>query len=246
LSPEFGPSPLLPGQIQLWSMQFDQWDKHIHVLDQLLSTEEKNRRDRFKVKERQQEFIISRAILRIILSSYLGNNPQDVQIDFSPAGKPILSAADLFFNISHSGNLFLGGVCLDLDIGIDVQQIYPISSLDIIIKNFFSSEEKNYLNSINKDLFHEHFFSLWTAKEAYLKGIGDGFKHPFTNLDILPVDSSLTSFSVSHTQGPLTNHKWTIQAFPSLPGYKSALAVNGQVNEIININFSPDNYFPRI
>ena len=92
----------------------------------------------------------------------------------SPRGKPYFpDVPQVHFSISHSGAYWLCAFGAQ-PVGIDLQ-IHQAGRLAQIARRFFNEEEERYLA---KDDYRE-FFSVWTAKESYVKftgkGIGDGF-----------------------------------------------------------------------
>ncbi len=234
----------LPGDdlIYLWIVRLNEWKSHLFELKALLSREEIERSLRLKIKDKQEQFICSRAILRIILGSYLDKNPAHLQIQATTDGKPYLEKSEIRFNLSHSGDILLCGLSYRSLIGIDIQQIYPITNLETIIKNYFSENERKYLESQPVDQLKNHFFSIWTAKEAYLKAIGKGFQESPTDISTLP-DESLQYFLLDHPGSGQESQGWTITSIEFNQGYKAAVAVNAKVEGIKRIPFDPKEYF---
>jgi 4'-phosphopantetheinyl transferase len=230
------------GFIHIWIVQLDKWNSHLTELNVLLSDEELERSKRLKVIEKQEQFIISRGILRLILASYLDLDPTAINIQLTPDGKPFLERSDLTFNLSHSGNTLLLGVNKNLSLGIDIQRIYAISNLETIIENYFSENEKNYLKSRPADLLRDHFFSIWTAKEAYLKAIGKGFQESPTEISTLP-DESTSNFLLNSNNKGVISQDWTITSINLDQNYKAAIAVNGEIKGIKRIRLTPGDYY---
>ncbi|MBQ6907110.1 MAG: 4'-phosphopantetheinyl transferase superfamily protein [Clostridia bacterium] len=80
-----------------------------------------------------------------------------------------------YFNISHSGDM---AVCAfsDSEIGCDIQKIKNVPQN--IMKKICSSEEYNYLLSVDGGLVAEEFCRIWTIKESYVKFTGKGILNP--------------------------------------------------------------------
>lgn len=78
------------------------------------------------------------------------------------------------FNISHSGHWIVLAVG-DKKVGIDIEEIVPIS-LDDLIPFIFEDEKVKHLNrdiqDPNKQL--KDFYSEWVKKESHLKMMGTG------------------------------------------------------------------------
>ena len=234
------PEVLTEDSVHIWVADFNNWRGHASEFRGLLSEEEKERLDRLKIEQKQEDYLCSRGILRMILSLYIGENPESLVIRITPSGKPFLPFTGVQFNISHSGDRFICGISLKNQIGIDIQEQYSISSLQRIIENFFSPAEIEYLSSLpDYGLYQEHFFAIWTAKEAYLKAVGYGIKGSFTRLSMLPESVSLRSFLLDHPELDNTPRNWMIRTLDIAQGYTAALAINGTILEINKYDLFP-------
>jgi 4'-phosphopantetheinyl transferase len=123
--------------------------------------------------------------LREILGGLLGRSPATVKFLAVGHGKPVLDfatmgintsdeLATLRFNLSHSSELALIGVCLGHELGVDLERIKPISEADRIVASFFSATECAEFTAIPDHSKVLAFFRGWTRKEAVLKGLGTG------------------------------------------------------------------------
>jgi len=90
----------------------------------------------------------------------------------------------IYFSVSHSKNYWFCAVSRT-EIGIDIQHIGSIADKQKIAKRFFHKDEYEYLK---KNEFKE-FYSVWTAKESYVKYTGQG------------ITDSFAEFSVADTNG---------------------------------------------
>jgi len=238
------PGPLNEGVVHLWIADLRAWRKHTGNLESLLSDEERRRLERLKVIDKREEFLCSRGILRIILSGYNAQDPRDLLLKNSSTGKPFLPQSRIQFNLSHSGDIFACGICFNNQIGLDIQEIYPISSLDRIINNFFSPSEITYLATLpTRDIYQKHFFAIWTAKEAYLKAVGDGIQESFNQLSVIPESADLQAFRLK-LPGPIRDElAWTINALNVGQGFNGALAYNGDLIELERYEIAPEDFF---
>jgi len=175
---------------------------------------------------------------------YLTDDANALSINYTPAGKPILPNTELQFNVSHSKDYLLCGISLTNRIGVDIQEIYPISSLDHIINNFFSPTEIQYLRSLpSREVYQEHFFAIWTAKEAYLKAVGDGIQASFNQLSTIPNSTDLKVFNLDLPDTPEADMHWTIRSVEVSQGYSAVLAFDGKINELSRYELVPDDFF---
>lgn len=247
VDPDNSPNPLHHGTIHLWTADLKTWIPHAEKLRYLLSSEELGRLDRRKIQGKKDEFLCSRSILRIILSKYVALDPETLIIMSSSSGKPYLPDSGIEFNISHSRDMLICGISSKQKIGLDIQEVYDISSMDRIIQNHFSPAEIQHLKDLpNNDMYREHFFAIWTAKEAYFKGLGDGIKDTFKKVSIIPGSVDIRTYSLSLPISPTEQFKWTIIPVEISPGYIAALAYEGSINEQFRYEITPKNYIQSL
>jgi 4'-phosphopantetheinyl transferase len=193
---------------------------------------------------KKEEFLCSRGILRIILSMYAAEDPQNLILSCSESGKPFLLDSVIEFNVSHSRDLLICGISSKQKIGLDIQEVYSISSMDRIILNHFSPAEIQYLQDLpSTEEYQEHFFAIWTAKEAYFKGVGDGIKETFNQVSFIPESADLRSYQLILPGSPTDQSEWTINTIEIAQGYIAALAYEGQMNKMRRYEFGPENFF---
>ncbi|MDR3222257.1 MAG: 4'-phosphopantetheinyl transferase superfamily protein [Methanobrevibacter sp.] len=109
-----------------------------------------------------------RILLKFILSKI---GIEDYIINIDDRGKPFLdNYPNISFNISHSGELVMVGVC-DEDIGVDIEKIQNLDYSGLSNHFFHLNEYKEIVNSENPI---NTFFRIWTLKESYVKMKGTG------------------------------------------------------------------------
>ena len=169
---------LQDSEIHLWKIPLDRPEPEIQELTQTLSPDEQERAYRYKFPIHQRRFIAARGMLRKILGQYLDKPPQQIQFHYQPNGKPFLDLNSdeipLCFNLSHSEDLALLALGLNLQIGIDLEWMREVHSLLKIAQRYFSEAEFHKLNQLEGQQQIATFFSIWTAKEAYVKATGEG------------------------------------------------------------------------
>ena len=108
----------------------------------------------------------------------------------TPRGKPRYSAfPDLHFSISHSGELWLCAVG-DRPLGLDVQRILTARRAESIARRFFHPEERAFLAAAGDP---DAFFTVWTAKESYVKYTGQGIDGNFAAFAAADADGLLSA-----------------------------------------------------
>src|SRR5262245_35513845 len=191
-----------------------------------LSEDETRRACRFTHDQARTCFILGRGALRAILGRYVHAAPQSVLFTYGPSGKPHLapnlSATDVHFNLSHSGDIVLIAVAQGRDVGIDVELIRDDSDVLAIAERFFSQAESNWLANLPTQERTAAFFRLWTRKEALLKGLGHGIGWGFDRLDL---SSAHDTGEIPLAVEPSAGKSWLIFDVPAVKAYQAAIAV---------------------
>lgn len=162
----------------------------------------------------------SRAMLRGVLSMYLGYEPGDMAFTQGANGKPQLKrdpAGTIRFNVSHSGGTAVVAVVYDREVGVDIEAIRNDTSLLADVVSFFSPAEVSFLEAFPGESKAGEFYRLWSRKEAILKATGEGIGSLSPGLDVLRGDAIFRGGAL-----------WQIYDMAIFPGYASALAVEGE------------------
>lgn len=172
------------GRIDLWCTYISAiadgtlWTRY----DALLSADERARQARFRFVKDQRRFLVTRALVRTVLSRYAAVRPQDWEFSAGAYGRPAISAPRLSsssvpaleFNISHSADLVMLGVTSDRTLGIDAESVEAREAGTDGLDRYFAPEERAALLSLPPSERRRRFFELWTLKESYIKARGTG------------------------------------------------------------------------
>ena len=167
-------------RIDLWCTYISEIgdDSLLTRYDALVSADERARQARFRFAKDQRRHLVTRALVRTVLSRYAAVRPEDWVFSAGAHGRPAISAPQavppLEFNISHCADLVLLGVTSGRTLGIDTESIetrtFDIDGLD----RYFAREESAALLALPPDERRRRFFELWTLKESYIKARGMG------------------------------------------------------------------------
>lgn len=189
---------LLPGQIDLWLSRYDEIDdaRLLESYGQMLAPEESEQQRRFYFADDRQRYLVTRALVRVVLSRYVRIGPRDWMFSANRYGRPEIANEEaaslgLSFNISHTRGLIALGITRHRMLGVDIENtVTRRVSLDIA-GHFFSPAEAGALAKLPAHLQHQRFFEYWTFKEAYIKARGMGLS--------LPLDRFSFHFPRDHT-----------------------------------------------
>lgn len=213
-------------EVHVWRALIKHPEDKIIEFSNTLTSKEKERASKFMVKHAANSFIAARAILRTLLSKYLGVGAQDLVFKQNQYGKPYLDSSPLQFNLSHSHDFALFVFALNNPVGVDVEYIRSDYDFVDIAKRFFSPNEVNELFSLPKHEQSQAFFNCWARKEAFIKGLGVGM---FKELNKFSVEVSYkkegrVSLLFDQNEHP-DSSAWSLEALDPLDGYAGAFAV---------------------
>lgn len=159
---------------QLWRSSLDQLGPDIEArLLPMLSPLEAEKLQRLKQRNRREEYILSRALMRMALSRQYGKPFDHWQFSESSNAAPELlnpKGSPLFISLSHSGNCVMIAFS-DQAVGLDIEQINPRKETTSIAGKVFTIEQQSYLHALPASQLESSFYQLWTYKEALVKAL---------------------------------------------------------------------------
>jgi 4'-phosphopantetheinyl transferase len=230
------PSSLLDGEVHVWCLSLDRPPDETALLFSLLSRDEKARAERFTFQEHRDQYAVGRGLLRTLLSGYLGEEPSRIAFAYGPQGKPSLAGADggssVEFNLSHSGGAAVYAFSRGRRLGIDVERVRPFPDEEAFADRFFSPAESSLVRSLSEGRKQAAFFTIWTCKEAILKALGDGLARHLSQTEVLLSEGR--PVQLARIDGdPARAALWRLKTFAPVPGYRAALAAEGQDWEFV-------------
>jgi 4'-phosphopantetheinyl transferase len=233
--------PLLkPNEVHIWSACLSKNESKATYFSALLSGDERERASCFKFSRDQKRYTISRGILRSLLAAYLGETPQKIEIAYGLWGKPCLPKEKvLSFNLSHSGDYVLYALTQGYEVGIDLEYIDETLGLEDMARSIFSIEEFSYWCALPSEEKVHTFFKYWVLKEAFLKASGKGWLESKYTLAL----TGINDLKQEQKSGLLKDDKIAYSySFESIPGYASALFVEGPC--LTPLHYHCDKDFP--
>jgi 4'-phosphopantetheinyl transferase len=215
------------GEIHVWYRPLDPERLTVGPFSEILSDDERARASRYRFEQHRNEFIVTRATLRILLGSYLEASPQSLAFSYSPQGKPSLAneGTDLRFNISHTAGLAALAFARAREIGVDVEKLRPECEAQKLAERFFSASEREVISGFSGPALHEAFFRCWTRKEAFIKAKGGGLSIPLNQFDVSIAEGQPSALLATRPDPTEASH-WMLHDLPVQQGYAAALAVS--------------------
>jgi 4'-phosphopantetheinyl transferase len=155
---------------------------HAAYLD-LLNTAEREQETRFYFARDRRRYLITRALVRTVLSRYVSVPPKEWIFSTNAYGRPeIVNAqareARLSFNISHTSGLIVLAVSARRALGVDVENVRAREVSIEIADHYFAPHEVAVLKAAPANEQRYRFLEYWTFKEAYIKARGMGLSLP--------------------------------------------------------------------
>lgn len=214
------------GSLDLWLLRVS--DAGTGILDEAVLDATERRRAAALVHTADRiRFTAAHVALRRLLGAYLRLRPEEIHFGRDtcpccggPHGRPTLLGTgrdDLFFSLSHRGDLALVGTA-PVPIGVDVDLVSdPTAGAELA--SMLHRTEQRELAALAPAQRPRALARLWTRKEAYLKGLGSG----------LGRDPSLDYVGTTTADGPSPPAGWTLLDVPVDRGYAAAVAVRGEL-----------------
>ncbi len=210
-----------PGDVHIWCC-YDAaitdsalLERYWHELD----SGEKARHARFRFDKHRHQFLVTRALVRNVLSLYAPEVAAAAwRFGANAYGKPCIVTPleyPLQFNLSHADGIITLALGTH-ELGIDVEAVSRMASYVDGAASYLSSNEFALLGATPRALQGELFCTLWTLKEAYLKARGTGLTTQLDQFSFsLPgLDGIAAVFSPQLGDDPADWMFWTMRANP--------------------------------
>ena len=231
--PEFEPrnAMTLPAsEVHLWRVELDAVAIAERKWQRILAVDELERAKRFRSSRDRQYFTATRALLRVLLGSYVGCDPGQLVFGYGEKRKPFLKSCGgsdpVEFNLSHSGSRALLAFTRGRDIGVDIEQIRNNLEYDTLALRFFSPAEQRELAALGSPEKGRGFFRCWTRKEAYIKATGAGLSLPLDTFDV-SISAREQNALLATRPHPGEAKLWSLREAPAGEGYEAALCTRG-------------------
>jgi 4'-phosphopantetheinyl transferase len=206
-------------RIDLWTASVTELDEaRLRRCRTLLMEGERARECRFHFERDRRRYVVTRALLRTVLSRYATTTPAAWQFTTNAYGRPEISNAGeleraLSFNLSHTAEIVLLGVTRETALGVDIEGVRDDRALLEVADNFFAPSECADLRRQRAIDAMERFFAYWTLKESYIKATGMGLAIPlYTFAFDLTTHGDVGFTCASVSAPPVSWWFWQLQA----------------------------------
>jgi 4'-phosphopantetheinyl transferase len=195
--------PLTSAEIHLWLAFYNEiTDEHLlSGYRALLNSAEREQEPRFYFARDRLRYLVTRALVRTVLSRYLLIDPRELIFSTNAYGRPEIANAQtgearLSFNISHTHSLIVLGVTRGRDLGVDVENFRGREVSIDIADRYFAPPEVAALSTVPPHQQQYRFFEYWTFKESYIKARGMGLSLPLDKFSFHYADDRAVEIAI--------------------------------------------------
>lgn len=196
--------------------------------ESIISANEMESVNRFRFEARQREALLTRALARVALSTYIGCDPHECRFDVSSKGRPFLQDApqDLDFNISHSAGCVVIAVSKYAQVGIDTESYARAGEIAEIAPRVLTEKEAAAVDALKNKARNRRLVELWALKEAWSKTSGRGVGSDFLNIEFEIASGKKEAVTSNADSG------WRFALVDVFQTHATALAVRTEANTL--------------
>lgn len=156
-------------EVHVWLAPLDLPLYQLPSLASTLDASECSRAAQYRFERDRRHFIAAHGTLRTILGTYLNIAPPNLKFAYNSYGKPFLTAGTsqaLQFNISHSNTRLLIAIARNLQLGVDIEYVHPLSDIATLASTVFSPHERSGFEATDAMHQQQVFYTCWTRKEG--------------------------------------------------------------------------------
>ena len=223
---------LSPGSVDIWIWDLDPASTECCSYAAILSDEEKARACRFHLPIHRQKFVVSRAIVRNLLGSYLACDAVYIKFSYGHFGKPFVQdqpgKPSVRFSLSHTSRLGALAVSANDELGLDIEEIRPIERE---VARSLSEREQKELAAMQANEWLLAFYHCWTRKEAILKAEGVGLSLNLDTFDV-SVHPGLKPELLGSRRPAVFTSNWQMLSLQPAFDHVGAIALRSATTEV--------------
>ncbi|MDG2288585.1 MAG: 4'-phosphopantetheinyl transferase superfamily protein [Woeseiaceae bacterium] len=221
--------------VDVWRSRIDLSVTKISEYRSTLADEELKRAEQFTFPNKEEEYVVTRGLLRRTLALVLKQDPASFSFNYSESKNPYLTkevdSQPVVFNVSHSHGQALVAISLNRKLGVDIEKIRPEIEYEKLSARFFSKAEHKALMQCTEAERVASFFATWTRKEAFLKAVGKGISFGLSEFDVNvkandPPKMLRTRWDVNDV------NNWHMASVESVNSHKATVVADGRAFQL--------------
>ena len=223
-------SDMSANEVHVWYASLRQAPTVVSQLRRTLTPEDWIKVERKQDPNQQNEFIVTRALLRMLIGHYTGLLPNEIRFCHGPNGKPSVqedpSSRMVKFSLSHSAGMLACAFAAMREIGIDLEGLRPVPIAEKFARRFFDNDDQLFIARLGEPLRSQVFYEIWTRKEAQLKAMGQGVRGLLVSPGNSLEDCQQTPNNLVHPKS-IFDSCWSGGKVPSPAGYVATVVAKG-------------------
>jgi 4'-phosphopantetheinyl transferase len=221
----------VPDGVDLWLTDYAAIDdpELLDAYRAMLSENERMQEPTFFFARDRQRYLVTRALVRTVLSRYAPIAPEEWAFGANEYGCPhILNPQalrrGLSFNLSHTHSLIALAVVRGRAVGVDIENVRAREVSLAIARGCFAPREVAELVQVPEQDRQYRFFEYWTFKESYIKARGMGLSLPLDGFSFHYPGSRRVALEIAPALDDRPE-RWRLLQFRPEPDYLLALCV---------------------
>jgi 4'-phosphopantetheinyl transferase len=196
-------------EAEVWEFNMQLLHSQFHTLISYLTEDETERYKKLVDSCKRRDHMACRGLLRLVVSQYVSQDPNQIQFSYNPYGKPfVLCHPAYLFNLSHSGKWLSIIVSQNHEVGIDCE-MFNDKYIGQFAKQILNPKDYAQLNELPRPIKTKQLIQAWTQKEAFIKAIGEGLFYQ----RIKDIHVDLSSSKNTSISNDYDGHSWITKTF---------------------------------
>ena len=218
-----------PHHVDIWLTSTELEEDQVRAYAKYLSQAELARAQKFRSKTGHREYIVTRGLLRQVMSETAGLDLAGVDFMYGEHGKPWLDARvsgkTVALNVSHSHGLALAALTVGGRLGVDLEKIRPEVEWRELAARYFAEAEIRALENRPQGDGLKAFYACWTRKEAFVKALGAGVSYGLDQFDVsVGPDEDYAALTIRSQDEDAAG--WLVKNLPVPDSHAAAVAVD--------------------
>lgn len=209
--------------LSVFVFDIDKNPKPVAFYAEFLSQNERLRLSKISNEKRKLQYAAGRFVLKSVLKEKYKVISPKVLLN-KKNNKPYVRGF-FKFNLSHSGRYIVLAVGEKTEVGVDIETKATLASVRSIAERYFSEVENKYIFSAKTEAAKiNHFLTLWSLKEAYIKSIGGLINEKTIKIEFNLMKKKVTGVSSDKTLSFMYNAHQNISVCVAVAVRKSDFA----------------------
>ncbi len=215
---------LSANELHVWKLSLDVPTETVEEARRLLTRQELTRFEGILVPAARVRRMAARLAIRVLLASYLGMDPREVEIAYGSNGRPeLVGGHGLSFNLSHTADLAVFAVGRRRTVGVDIETLARRPPSPGLIARTLNPGESARVMRVGGQRRTEAFLRYWTIKEAYAKALGAGLAFDFRDIAV-EGNSARPRLELADDVA----ERWRVRRLRPWPGIVGAVVADGE------------------